>query len=313
MKLLTPLLVAAAAFFAPGQEPEAPRLNLSTHDVADILELAVDDLDAEEPEWAAKKRADRLEDLLADIQMHMEPPMGTANETVRAVGDGNLVTLLNAAQEEWLGRFLEAQRLPAAESLFDVRSRLVWLPQETVAELGLGSSPRILVQTELDDLEETLNALQLRASGTGHPVTAHPDVPMGRLLTRSGNRLHLSVLEEQHFVTGYRTYERVQPGGASLVVPEITTKSQGDVIRLRCVNLPDGAIGVDFRLQSHRHVLPLVVDETPDGPVARPRTATCTAEANLVLPGPAAVLIGGLERDGHQNFALVDVRPISPR
>ncbi|MBI1383248.1 MAG: hypothetical protein GC161_19485 [Planctomycetaceae bacterium] len=311
MKLLTPLLVAAAAFFAPAQEPKAPVLNLSTHDVADILELAVDDLQAEDPEAAAKQRADRLVDLLADIHTHMEPPMGTANETVRAVGNGNLVALLDTAQEGWLGRFLEAQR-SAAATFFEVHTRIAWLPLETAAEMGISSAPRVLDPTEFLALRVQLDVLLGERSAPANSVTAAP-YSAPRILTSNGQRANVSVLEEQHFVTGYRTYERVQPGGGSLVVPEITTQSQGEMIDVRCVNLAGGAIGVDFRLQSHRHVLPVVVEETPDGPVARPRKATCTAEANLVLPGPAAVLIGGLERDGHVHFAVVHVRPVTPR
>lgn len=312
MKLLTPLLVAAAAFFAPGQEPEAPRLNLSTHDVADILALAVDDLQAEDPESAAKLRADRLKDLLADIDLHMEPFMENPSETVRAVGDGNLVALLNPAQEAWLEQFLAAQRSGHA-TLFDVQTRLSWVPLDIAAKLGLGTAPRVLEAEELLALRAELELHDTATSRTGLPITMRADVSMPRIAIANGKRARLATLDEQHFVTGYRTYESVAPSGGPLVVPQVTTVAYGDHIDMRCVILPGNAISMDFRLRSDRAQLPLIVEESPEGPVARPRTATCTAEANLVLPGPAAVLIGGLERDGHLQFALVDVRPIAPR
>lgn len=312
MKLLTPLLVAAAAFFAPVQEPDAPRLNLSTHDVADILEMAVDDLQAEDPESAAKLRAERLKELLADIELHMEPFMENPNETVRAVGDGNLVALLQTAQEAWLEQFLAAQR-PGHAPLFDVQTRFSFVPFDTAEELGLGSAPRVLDATEFEALRFKLDAPWTATSRTGAPITMHAVVSAPRVFVANGQRARLATLEEQHFVTGYRTYDNVAPSGGPLVVPQVTTVAYGDHIDMRCVMLPGNAISMDFRLRSDRAQLPLIVEESPEGPVARPRTATCTAEANLVLPGPAAVLIGGLERDGHLQFALVDVRPIAPR
>jgi len=246
---------------APVMQARAPigSLQVSVHDVshltgydrsARLFRDLVSSGDAADVEIALAKLerharlsveiATRTEGLMGVIGAFMRPPLEGPDQRLEDLGDGRLVLVAPAPQQEWLASFLAG--VADYDGMIKVEMRIWELPTGTMEALGIEAGGSTLSAPERSALEEHLSEVEA-------DVLSVPTVVVWPF-----SKATLSVGDQTPYV---KDYERQVIDGTVIEDPVIDVVSDGFEVELRSLPLADGRLAVDLKLTLAELVKPI--------------------------------------------------------
>lgn len=257
---------------------------------ADVQE-AIAKLDRHET--LSEQVAQRQEGLLEAVRTFAQPPLGGDDHRLAIVGDGQLVMVGTAKQQQWLQGFLSG--VASFEGLIEVETRVLELDLGTLELLGVEQTSTTIDAAARADLEARLENHE-------HDMVIAPTVatlPFARAVLFTGKE-----------VAYIENYELRVLDGASVADPVISVVTDGVTIELRSVPLSDGRLAIAIELDLAKLIEPIPQFETSLGSghkvtIQLPEVRKVHASSRVYLRETDSALFSTVDPAGEREYLIL--------
>jgi hypothetical protein len=280
-----------------GKDFEAPALGVPSVPTVDTVPGSTSTPErTEADELAAIEAGGKvLEEL---VRFHIEPAIGSPNESVRCTKAGTLVANLLPVQQEWVESFLKGLR--DFDGYVEVRARFLRAPKGLLKEWKLTPSATLDTQADLDALHARIDA-----NGRFDLLQAPT------LVTFPMQRASISTTNSISYVKDWKL-EIVEPGRREIADPQVAVILEGIALDVRAVPLPNGLFGLALEVQDCKIERPIATRQLRLGAnsdqvveIGVPDVRTVRFSASVLLASGASAVLTAAGSEPDKDLAVI--------